>query len=1394
MNTRIRWLGLSLLIVILGLATIPAAQPVDAASPGQTTPVVERWRGKIAVQGSLNTTIISFGALPGTMRESYTIDFDLQVYEGGFVNGDVTTTFSSLSFEQIGNICGFFLKCRVGVTLGNPVAHTFVEGERTLSTSGQPELHLKKEIEISPGSYVVSTSLGSYSTTATEDLYADVLPAAPFKITPYQLGRPPIAEPIRPIIKDGVVDYTFQGQLIGYGEEPLLELDPELLERSVFLAQVPVEDTFDANVDWNSADESGWLSWQFAQEPVERVGPTRSTRLPKQVQVGPPAPGQKTLVVQAQNTLGKDSAPQTSRVTVAPPVQAPQTRTSAVTGQKQGDIVAYKFNFKFPEPAFKAEIPRVPEGVPFFGGGALGIPNTQASGEVDVKSTGEGYAKATVETGFKAMKSDVKGGVSVRTKVMLDAAGVSFPEGEFEVKLAGKLKGEEALIVLVPAVGAWVNKVATAFPAALAVINKAKFVLEAEPKISVLVKLKDENGDIAFVKGQAKPGLGIKASIVLDLIKDVMSATGSVGGDVTLILQFPAPYFDAAEIKLLASAQIVLYHWAYSGEKSVTARLSPNGLSGALPSAADAVDMATSQDADWTLMARPYLDDPDYNLWSGRSVVPQAERYGPTDVELVQNIYPQANPALAVRAGAGRNETAMVWSYERPGLPQLASQELMYSPGSFQRELTDDQVADFHPKLVYLPNGKTMLLWQRLDTSAPPDFNTDPQGYLSHLQIAAAPFNIDSSADPVPQMLTSGSLNYRHQLASTDTGALATWIINSSNQILGDSAHPDQIVYARYTLDGNGENGSWSTPAPILPSIAGLVDYHLATAGTHAAVVYSQDRDGDMATDSDHELFVTRLEQAGWSTPQQLTTNSVADEAPQLALDTAGSPLLVWRQAGALRYTSGGWSAASTPLVLPEAAERSDYELVRADDGSMALTWQEIEPGDTRVGYAIFDAQNGRWGDARSVATNPVTTTAATTMANNITAALAPTSEIVENSRDRLYLGYQLAAVEPVTRTVDDITVPNALQLGAQSLHLASVPIGTNLQLLPVDLKVLPGSPLQVQAVIRNTGDLATPAGVPVVLKSQDAEFETTPLVTRTLPLLSAGSAVTLTLPVTGSSIGERFGVEIDPPVDFFTRVLRETTYSDNEAFLGAEMAIAPRATDYTTTGAAAKAVVTQSGALYNSMVVSSTLRLGSPTGPVISTANIGFPITRTNEISASSFISSTLLGPGSHQLYWQVDPEGSLGEANVENNLTSTTVNIYPDLTTDAALIGWSRAPGATVPISLRVENQGNWTSSAGTIAVYDSWPGRVGSHQLGTLLVPAIAAGSYAELIGELALTGLPAAESGLTRIVVQLDPGNTQPELNENNNVVFAGTIGDGLPPQPDQHILYLPQVRR
>ncbi|MCX6048922.1 MAG: hypothetical protein NT075_27795, partial [Chloroflexi bacterium] len=206
---------------------------------------------------------------------------------------------------------------------------------------------------------------------------------------------------------------------------------------------------------------------------------------------------------------------------------------------------------------------------------------------------------------------------------------------------------------------------------------------------------------------------------------------------------------------------------------------------------------------------------------------------------------------------------------------------------------------------------------------------------------------------------------------------------------------------------------------------------------------------------------------------------------------------------------------------------------------------------------------------------------------------------------------------------------------------------------------------------------------------------------------------------------------------------------------------------------------------------------LNSPTGPQIAEIPINFPITQTAALESSSWVTASLLGPGSHLLYWEVDPINAMGDRQREDNLVATTVNVFPDLSTAPALIGWGHDPGSEAPISLRVENRGNWASAATTLAVSDKAPDQTDSHALGQIPIPAIEPGGYVELTSSLNLANTPAATTGLQALYVQLDPDNTVEELSENNNVALIGGVLGGAfsdEPLPTGNTIYLPLIRR
>jgi hypothetical protein len=328
-------------------------------------------------------------------------------------------------------------------------------------------------------------------------------------------------------------------------------------------------------------------------------------------------------------------------------------------------------------------------------------------------------------------------------------------------------------------------------------------------------------------------------------------------------------------------------HWLNEGEKSWTWSTATPGLAGM----AEANGSGVAAAGDWQLMNRSYLTAPDYARWTGGRV-PET---GQTDQQLVQNVFPQAHPTLVTRDGTDLEY--LIWSHDKPGSGALSGQELAFARGyaanwgslGGTKLLTNDDKADLNPQAIMLPNGRLLVVWERFDTATPGDLNTDGEAYLSHLQVAGGAFLPGPAPAIAPlQLSAGGTLSHRPQVAAITGGAIATWINNAGNEVMGTEVEPDTLMWRRYNISTN----SWNDAAIVVPPVGGLVDYDLAAAGGSAALVYTRDMDKNYATDADRELFYTLFDGTEWSPPVRLTTNLVPDAEPELELKDDGTPLL----------------------------------------------------------------------------------------------------------------------------------------------------------------------------------------------------------------------------------------------------------------------------------------------------------------------------------------------------------------------------------------------------------------------------------------------------------------------------------------------------------------------
>lgn len=1383
--------------------SLAAAQPqnVDAVSE-----VVERWTGTVTIMETKTDTYADCPWLcDGNSHSVKLQEWNLSVDEEGSVNGTITTELVTYNYDQTRtNLhCGpvaetdyFLLDCQYTfLQVSQPRTILQVQGERKISELTQkPVLELTAQ-EVMQECETQWSARGIHSITgAIVHKQEEISCGASYHLRTYNIITPEGDDSnARPMI---LLDDSFSccgittirtGYIVATTVDPLLELDREMLDRSIFLDQVPVEELFTANMDWNSPD-GGWVTWQLGEAEPEQVGPTEDAKLPKTINNGMQGVGKKKLTVQARSGLNVISKPEVTQVTVAPP-PAWTGGPGAISATKVQGAVTYKSTFKFPEPPFQGTV-NVPQIVPFMGGKELGISDTQGSFSWEAQSTSEGQGSLSGQTGFSVMGKGVTGSLSGRARIQFDESGIKIPEGGMDFSISGTIASdEEPLLKAVPSLRPAILVIEKISSQAAAFINeRAKAKLELQPKLDFGFTFQTENDEIKFKNAEVKPGFGFRTVAQIKLIEDVLQASTSIGGSIAAAFKVPPPYFKEVALQGLIQAQIVLYRWVWEGEKAWSLVIS--GASAAL---ADAGDLLAQVGGSWQPLDRSYIDKPNYALWHGDSVAAQAIT-AIVDQLLVENVFPLANPSLHVRADDfGNTRTLQTWTHDDPNDPELSSGEIAYSNSNnggnmtTPQFLTNDEQDDFNPKAVTLTNNQRLFVWQRMDTPNPPDFNDDPAGYLSHWQIVSQRIGGD---DDFEELSTPGSLNYRHQLGVLSDGALAVWVNNPDNYIIGDASHPDHILFARYVNVGD----TWQPTSAVISDVVGLLDLKLATNGDHAALVYSLDTNGTVTSTNDVELFYTTWNGTTWSAPTRLTNNNVPDERPQLALAADGTPLLVWRQGGTLKFLKGAWNAAPVDLPVPGAAERSDYALAQSQDGHLALIWQEAGPEDTRIAYALYDAEHSVWGSQLTV---PLPEGIQGAMATNISAAFLPADDEDEDEKGALLFAYQLAHVEMVTRTVNQVetdtgirngvTIANIADIVQHDLQFITLPLEPNLSISAAALSLPSADTLQ--AVIHNTGPRAL-ANVPVILHlgSGDPVSGATQRIAQTIPLIASGASAVVNFSIAGRS-ESIFTVEIDPEA-----TLGESDRSDNVAVLGTDLAITMLPATYDALGATLHGVVTQQGSRYVSLIASTGLTLNTPDGEHIGGSEFGFPLEPTNSVTVSAFISTTRLGAGRHQLYWTLDPEGNVADPNRENNIAGTTIMILPDLAGEPEQITFSQTPGNTAAFSMTVQNLGNWASTEASLEVFDGPPGDAASHSLLKTTIPTIQPGSSVLVSGQLQLAGLPAATSGLKALYVVLDADRVVDENNENNNLLAAGEVLESAGTAESGGPLYLPAIQR
>lgn len=276
--------------------------------------------------------------------------------------------------------------------------------------------------------------------------------------------------------------------------------------------------------------------------------------------------------------------------------------------------------------------------------------------------------------------------------------------------------------------------------------------------------------------------------------------------------------------------------------------------------------------------------------------------------------------------------------------------------------LADDGTADFHPRILAFPDGSAVAAWENERGLLPNTTTYDDM--KSNLEISVAWFDRSTGAWlPAQRMTTNSFLDRSPKLAGrAKDSVLLTWVSNPSNDASGNAIATNQIWAAKW-------NGTiWSTAQLVAAVTNALVKYDLAYDGTNAHLVMSLDTVNASTHVDGRELFHAEYQNGAWRPLEQLTTDQIPDDNPQMAWDAEGNIVLTWLKGGELSSVVNFAMTNRQVLRTNEySSNLADFKLATGAGGKLAMLWPEPSENDSDLRAMFYDPIFKLWGSPRQL-------------------------------------------------------------------------------------------------------------------------------------------------------------------------------------------------------------------------------------------------------------------------------------------------------------------------------------------------------------------------------------------------------------------------------------------
>lgn len=1153
------------------------------------------------------------------------------------------------------------------------------------------------------------------------------------------------------------------------GQPPVVKLISEY--EKYFLKDVSFKNCYRVDVQWNGPP--GYLEFtKNDRRWEERQNPTKKQCFDMGFDFNADDNGgNNVLTAIATNGLGLASEPAVLQPLVFPipgwiswVLQGPWW-----TATPFFKLVHYATEMRYPNPAFEA-VTDLPRNYPVIGG-KWGVKETQIWGRLQFKSDGGGLGRLTGNTGVAlGEERALVGSASGEAQTALTpGGGLKLTKGILAFTIKGLLKIKKGIADLIPALkaaeswtwlGGWIKELN----------DMVSVELHIEPQVVSSLIFKSFQDKLQYDHGEYTGMMRIEGQANVKL-REWLKAGAYIGGMPRIVFEVPPNpwYFKELGARLYAGAKLVIYKW----EQRFEAAIDCFCRIGCRCQSKDSVQAAAAaSQGNWQLAPRDYVTA-DYAAFVGNRSAerlrgPRAAPQVTDELPIIGNVFPQAEPALALRADG---QQLLLWVHDDPTKPNGQGEEILFSRWdgglwSVPAAITDDRNEDFAPQVAFDSAGGAIAVWERSKLILPISPTLDIT-FTQSIEIAYSRW--DGTHWSVPALLTNDSLmDFGPALARAGDGrVMALWQTSDADLLTGDATHPISLTYAIW----NG--AAWSAPAVTLGNITGIFDVALAYRGPQAAIVLSRDTDGDAATSTDKELFYAEWDGTRWGSLIRLTNNTAPDLAPQVAYDAAGQVMIVWLQGDRLVYQRG-WSAAALPLWPDGDVVYANYRLAQDPQaGHLALIYQGLADTGTDISYTIFDAARGLWSLPSSL-----------THDRALEDALVP----VFAADGALWMTYVKTETVYETRQVEidgeTITFDGVPAPGRSDLYLLRHLLAPDLALDKDAIALsapnpVPGQRVVISATVRNAGDLAVTGGMVQFYDGQPGQGGVPIGASQALTSpLRAGMTDTVSVAwiVPAALRSHDLWVVADP-----LAAVAESDETNNQAQAWAvlpNLQVADFYLDYTPSRTAQiRTTVANSGTIPATAVLV-VWRRDAITGTLLGVATIP-TLAAGDRAEAALTWNATAGDVGQHTIYALVDPVEAIRESDETDNTDLMQGDILPDLTLDGSYFDARRQPPpGPLPITLRLSNRGVAPALAVRVRVVQGRPFTDASPVLYERIVARVEAGETVAL----AATITP---PGFGDVYAVADAAREVAELYEDNNVALLVDF----PPH-----VYLPLVLR